>query len=106
MTRNRDVEEEEKARDSVNKDCPICYTVMVKPCKLPCSHLFCTECLELLRNKSFGQVLCPMCRFKISPNFKIEIDIKHQKLISCAFPKEFAKKKKVYDDLARKESDL
>ena len=33
--------EEEKKYSEIDKDCPICLTIMVEPCILSCNHKFC-----------------------------------------------------------------
>ena len=32
--------------NKIHPECPICYTFMSKPSKLPCNHYFCIPCLK------------------------------------------------------------
>ncbi|WP_288985194.1 RING-HC finger protein, partial [uncultured Flavobacterium sp.] len=43
--------------------CPLCMEFMIKPISLPCTHNFCTYCLEtsLIYNPS-----CPLCRKEVN----------------------------------------
>jgi hypothetical protein len=45
--------------EEVKDDCAVCLCAPTEPCKLPCGHIFCQECLErwLMTNPS-----CPICR--------------------------------------------
>lgn len=40
--------------------CIICKRLAYPPVTLPCSHLFCNECYEEIKEK--GDLLCPACR--------------------------------------------
>ena len=58
-----------------NDVCGICLDKLTKPIRLPCSHLFCADCLDEWRPKYGAQKfqgdkrkkLCPVCRAKIPP---------------------------------------
>jgi len=52
--------------------CSICYEIMVEPCKLPCNHIFCFNCLETVIDNRFK---CPMCRSKIPNKYEQIVDI-------------------------------
>ncbi len=59
---------------SVDNECPVCIDTMVSPCKLPCGHIFCYECLDTILDM---KPRCPMCRQDIKVNdYKLEVDTK------------------------------
>ena len=42
-------------------ECSICFSIIVEPIRIKCSHIFCLECIErLLTNNE--EVKCPMDR--------------------------------------------
>ena len=56
------------------EECGICLDALTNPVALPCSHKFCSECLDGWRSK-YGasgddemNQKCPMCREKIPPS--------------------------------------
>ena len=61
--------------ETENDVCGICLDKLTKPIRLPCSHEFCTDCLNEWRPKYGAQKfqgdkrkkLCPVCRAKIPP---------------------------------------
>lgn len=48
--------------------CIFCLDEQQRPCRLPCSHSFCTDCLERYLQVR-GDPRCPLCRrvFQVSP---------------------------------------
>ena len=46
--------------------CVICLDSLQKLVKLPCSHEFCSNCVDALRSRGFHQ-LCPLCRKPLPP---------------------------------------
>ena len=46
--------------------CAICLECPEKPVKLPCSHKFCSTCIDALRTRGVQQ-LCPLCRRPLPP---------------------------------------
>ena len=60
----------EKSADE--EECGICLDELTNPVALPCSHKFCSECLNGWRSK-YGKAeecnrKCPLCREKIPPS--------------------------------------
>ena len=79
-----------KEQDEVEKDCCICYEIMVEPIRLQCKHRFCASCLmQAANNGNF----CPLCKAKHYLQFKkSEIDVPFQKLIAQTHIAEFDKR--------------
>ncbi|RLN38181.1 hypothetical protein BBJ28_00019411 [Nothophytophthora sp. Chile5] len=46
-------------------DCSICYEAMRQPVKLPCSHMFCEECVTEWFDRERS---CPLCRASVGPS--------------------------------------
>ena len=66
--------------------------VMVAPCKLPCKHVFCYECLESVIDSN---PRCPMCRTPIDKKtFKPKVDQKIYQQIKEKTGAAFEKKQK------------
>ena len=58
----------------VENKCPVCLDTMVTPCKLPCAHIFCYECLDTILDM---KPRCPMCRQDIKvKDYKLQVDTK------------------------------
>ena len=65
------------------EDCGICLDALTNPVALPCSHKFCSECLDGWRSK-YGiksakdkmDRKCPLCREKIPPSREIVAQLK------------------------------
>ena len=83
---HHDSDEEE----DIQKDCPICMTIMVNPCRLQeCGHLFCLKCIRLLEKAKEDATLanqkykCPICRTVV----KIEDTKKGLYLIDSEYQK-------------------
>ena len=47
-------------------ECAICMDPIRLPLALPCMHVFCLPCIQLVRAKSTNQV-CPTCRHPLTP---------------------------------------
>ena len=63
----------EEVKESIpDMDCPICYTIMVEPVKLPCKHHFCHVCLREFFSK--GKMECPLCRAVPPKDFQLRVD--------------------------------
>ena len=70
-------------KEVVEKDCPICYTLMVEPIQLPCKHYFCHRCARNLK-------CCAICRSKFEIDyFESAIDHKYADKIKKTFPSEY-----------------
>ena len=62
----------EKSAQEEREECGICLETLTNPVALPCSHKFCSECLNSWRSK-YGDSKtinrkCPLCREKIPPS--------------------------------------
>jgi hypothetical protein len=57
-------------------ECSICFTIIVEPIRIKCSHLFCLECLERLITNN-DDIKCPMDRM----SFDYEQDIKYDEAV-------------------------
>jgi transcription initiation factor IIF auxiliary subunit len=53
-------------------ECSICFTIIVEPIRIKCSHLFCLDCIEKLVTNN-DDPKCPMDRL----SFNFEDDIKY-----------------------------
>ena len=40
-------------------ECPVCLTLCVQPCRLPCKHVMCMECSKQCTQRG---MTCPLCR--------------------------------------------
>lgn len=49
----------ETTEPQTSNQCPICFECMHHAEKTPCSHVFCTACLQKWRSK---HATCPICR--------------------------------------------
>ncbi|CAF4850877.1 unnamed protein product [Rotaria sp. Silwood1] len=51
-----------------NLECPLCLTRFHDPRALPCQHIYCCSCLNMIisSNKSYIKIICPLCRQKFS----------------------------------------
>jgi len=87
---------EEAKLQGQDKDCPICYTIMVEPISLSkCQHRVCAQCLSHLSeivNK------CPLCRsgFDVpgQNQWEEQLDIKFQEYLKNTFGQEYQKRYK------------
>jgi len=66
--------------------CPICREIMVEPCKLPCNHYFCCQCIKWSFIKKTD---CALCRAVPGPEFKITIDKEFQEFLQQAYTDEY-----------------
>ena len=66
-----------QATNEEEEECGICLDALTNPVVLPCSHKFCSECLNGWRSKygvksgeddEMEDRKCPMCREKIPPS--------------------------------------
>ena len=73
-------------------ECPICFQIIVEPCKFPCNHILCMICTEAILDQSKK---CPMCRAPIPNTFSPKIDVGFQNHAKEYFPKQFGERKKV-----------
>ena len=76
--------------------CNICQQLMEDPRTLPCTHVYCSECLERLVKRSqatLGCLLCPECRKMI--------EIPYSNIHTTEFPKDFrtVRLKEVYEKM-------
>ena len=82
----------EKKQPEIESNCPVCIDTMISPCKLPCGHIFCYECLETILEI---RPKCPMCREEIDPDdYKLHIDKKLYKILSNQNSDNFQQKEK------------
>ena len=65
---------------------------MVEPCKLPCLHIFCIQCIEKFMEAKHE---CPMCRHPFPVNYDPKIDEDLANKIKGAFPQKFTDYKKL-----------
>ena len=59
-------------------ECAICYKFMEDPCKLPCGHVFCLDCMQILNKNPVKGVLlkkCPYCRMVLPLNYVFKTDL-------------------------------
>lgn len=64
--------------------CSICCKVYTKPMCLPCYHVFCESCLQMLIRKSIiedKKLLCPICKKTFNSEPKFEYDHTRMNLI-------------------------
>ena len=63
----------------IDKDCPVCFNIMIEPCRIPkCKHVFCVSCVEQFIQQKFA---CPLDRQPFDHNFKPTVDKQLQALI-------------------------
>eukprot|EP00929_Paragymnodinium_shiwhaense_P072247 TRINITY_DN36665_c0_g1_i1.p1 TRINITY_DN36665_c0_g1~~TRINITY_DN36665_c0_g1_i1.p1 ORF type:complete len:313 (+),score=62.21 TRINITY_DN36665_c0_g1_i1:62-940(+) len=55
--------------DLLEYTCAICLELLVEPLSLPCSHVFCRQCLASTLKETSEQRRCPLCRAAISDWF-------------------------------------
>jgi len=67
-------------------DCPICYTILTEPVRLPCRHYFCFNCYKSMQG---DQKSCPICRCHVNANFEPKIDQALQQTVKAKFPLRF-----------------
>ena len=67
------MEEEKKISESDlhDKDCSICFTIMVEPIKLECNHRFCIQCISKLFVDPINRK-CPICRAVVPQDLQID----------------------------------
>jgi len=84
--------EQSSKKEEDGAECGICLDVLTNPVALPCSHKFCSECLNGWRSKhgvQYGDkeanTQCPLCREKIPPSKEMITQLKfwrnHQRLL-------------------------
>ena len=61
-------------------ECAICFQIMGEPSKLPCNHIFCLRCLEILFSTNTNNK-CPICRTPIPEEQECKIDIETLQII-------------------------
>lgn len=74
--------------DMIKEDhqCCICQEIMVEPCKMPCGHYFCCQCIKWQFQTKHQ---CALCR-KVPPkNFEITVDKKFQEYLQQAHTDEY-----------------
>ena len=76
----------EHAATKEEEECGICLDVLTNPVALPCSHIFCSKCLDGWRSK-YGSIVnksgeekmdrkCPLCREEIPPSKEMITQLK------------------------------
>ena len=105
------------------EDCGICLDVLTNPVALPCSHKFCSECLNGWRSKYGGTRAgdgfrrtseakldrkCPLCRGKIPPSREMVAQLKfwqnrksHLEAEGDIFSEKYMMAKRVAEELER-----
>ena len=72
------------AQQSTDEECGICLDALANPVALPCSHKFCSKCLDSWRSKygargdkeKIGRA-CPLCREKIPPSKEMLMQLQY-----------------------------
>ena len=74
-----------QATNEEEEECGICLDALTNPVVLPCSHIFCSECLNGWRSK-YGVLYkskddnmdrkCPLCRERIPPSKEMVVQLK------------------------------
>ena len=82
---------DEKERDEAEKDCCMCFNLMIESCILPCKHRFCIQCMRT--HLEYGTT-CPLCRQPVPSFFKMQyyhhnIDEEYKRYIKRKFPVEY-----------------
>ena len=75
-------------QEQIEKDCAICFMIMVEPTQYPCGHRFCLQCTQHLYENEHTQK-CPLCRESL-PN-KLPCDKEYAKQLQEAYPDEYKK---------------
>lgn len=60
---------DEDQLDDSEKDCCVCFNLMVESTVLPCKHRFCIQCMRV--HLEYGSA-CPMCRQPVPSFFKLQ----------------------------------
>ena len=60
-----------------DKECPVCLTLCVQPCRLPCKHVMCMDCSKQITKMG---MTCPMCRAHFDKLFipVLDEDLQHE----------------------------
>ena len=104
---------EQSAADE--EECGICLDELTNPVALPCSHKFCSECLNGWRSKYGARsgdketnTKCPLCREKIPPSKEMVTQLKwwrnYQRLLEAdgnIFSQEYMTAKSMVEELER-----
>ena len=75
---------EQQQSATEEEECGICLDALTNPVALPCSHKFCSECLNGWRSKygaksgdkETNTTKCPLCREKIPPSKEMITQLK------------------------------
>jgi hypothetical protein len=49
-------------------ECPICLELLTEPCKTPCLHQFCKECIYTFLSSN-KKPMCPLCKEPINKRY-------------------------------------
>ena len=77
---------EKRRNDKDYPECPVCMGLMTEPCKLPCNHILCKNCVLLIMKEYTQQRRCPLDRKGIPGNFVPKIDVNMRLKIKMKYP--------------------
>eukprot|EP00794_Sanderia_malayensis_P009763 gene9763-10762_t len=69
--------------------CSVCLSLLYKPHKTPCSHVFCGPCLRHLNVAALGRPKCPLCR---EPVRSVECEDEVEQEIKEIFPANYRRR--------------
>ena len=110
---------EQSVKEVVDEECGICLDTLANPVALPCTHRFCSECLNGWRSKYGAKSgdketnkKCPLCREMIPPSKEMVAQLKTLRNIKSrleemgdTFSDDYMKFKSVAEKLEREVGD-
>ena len=73
-------------------ECGVCLDLMKDPCKLPCKHILCMQCINTIQKENHNK--CPICRRIIPLAYIPKINLYLQTKIKSSFQHEYNKEVK------------